>query len=60
MKYVLDQLSQPSTWRGLVALATAAGLKVSPDQAVAIIALGMAIAGAIGVFFPDKLKKDAP
>lgn len=57
MKYVLDQLSQASTWRGLIYLATALGLKVSPDQAAAILAAGMAVVGLIGVFLPDKLKK---
>ncbi len=46
-------LTEPSTWRGLVWLLTAAGLAVSPDQQAAIAAAGMAIAGAIGAFFPD-------
>ena len=47
-------LTEPSTWRGLVWLLTAAGLAVSPDQQAAIAAAGMAIAGAIGAFFPDQ------
>ena len=46
-------LTEPSTWRGLVWLLTAAGLAVSPDQQAAIAAAGMAIAGAIGAFLPD-------
>ena len=46
-------LTEPSTWRGLVWLLTAAGLAVSPDQQAAIAAAGMAIAGAIGALFPD-------
>ncbi len=47
-------ITEPSTWRGLVWLLTAAGLAVSPDQQAAIAAAGMAIAGAIGAFFPDQ------
>ena len=46
-------LTEPSTWRGLVWLLTAAGLAVSPDQQAAIAAAGMDIAGAIGAFFTD-------
>ncbi len=46
-------ITEPSTWRGLVWLLTAAGLAVSPDQQAAIAAAGMAIAGAIGAFLPD-------
>ena len=46
-------LTEPSTWRGLVWLLTAAGLAVSPDQQAAIAGAGMAIAGAIGAFFTD-------
>ena len=46
-------LTEPSTWRGLLWLLTAAGLAVSPDQQAAIAAAGMAIAGAIGAFFTD-------
>ena len=47
-------LTEPSTWRGLVWMLTAAGLAVSTDQQAAIAAAGMAIAGAIGAFFPDQ------
>lgn len=47
-------IQQPSTWRGLVWLLTAAGLAVSPDQQTAIASAGMAIAGAIGACFPDR------
>jgi len=46
-------ITEPSTWRGLVWLLTAAGLAVSPDQQAAIAAAGMALAGAIGAFFTD-------
>lgn len=58
MTYVLERLKEPSTWRGLVLLLTVAGLKLSPDQANAIMALGLAVVGAIGVFLPDKKKPE--
>lgn len=60
MKYVLDQLLQASTWRGIVYLVTALGVTLSPAQSAAIIAFGLALAGAISVFLPDSLKKDGP
>lgn len=43
-------LREASTWRGLVLLATAAGLQLDPEQEDAIVAAGLAIAGLIGVF----------
>ena len=53
-KYIVDRLKEQSTWRGLVLLATAAGIPVAPAQAEAIIAFGMAIVGAINVFSVEK------
>ena len=47
-------LREPSTYRGLVWLATAAGIALSPEQQQVLITLGAAIAGAIGIFFTDK------
>lgn len=38
-------------------LATSVGLGISPEQANAIIAIGTAVAGAIGVFAPNKIGK---
>ncbi len=54
MNYMLARLAESSTWRGLVMLATALGVKLDPSQMNAIVALGMAVAGAIAVFVPDK------
>lgn len=51
--YLLTRLREASTWRGLVMLVTAAGVALSAAQTEAIIALGMAVAGMIGVFLPD-------
>lgn len=52
--FILERGKEASTWRGLVALLTAVGITVSPEQGEAIIALGLAVIGAIGVFFADK------
>lgn len=52
--FILARGKEASTWRGIVALLTAAGVTLSPEQGEAIIALGLAVIGAIGVFFADK------
>ena len=54
MTYLLARLKEPSTWRGLAVLATAAGVQMSPEQIAAIVPVGLAVAGAIGAFFPDR------
>jgi hypothetical protein len=54
--YILNRLAEPSSWRGLFALLTAAGISIAPDQQAAIVTLGLAAIGFIGTFFPD-LKK---
>ena len=54
MKWLIARLCEPSTWRGLVWLATVAGLTLSPQQAEAIITAGMALAGLLGVLLPEK------
>ena len=44
-------LGEASTWRGLVFIVTALGLRLEPEQQDAIVAAGLAIAGLIGVFW---------
>jgi hypothetical protein len=53
--YLTKAGGQASTWRGLVMIATAWGIHVSPEQAQAIAAFGMAAAGALGLM-PDKFE----
>lgn len=55
-EYLKSQAREPSTWRGLVLVLTACGANLSPEQREAIITIGLAIAGSIGVLFPDKKK----
>lgn len=50
MKYLLERLKEPSTWRGLLALLTAVGVKLHPEMQEAILATGLALIGMINVF----------
>jgi len=54
--YFLNRLKEPSTWRGLVLVATAFGMVLDPMQSYAIVSLGLALAGGTAVITPDKLK----
>lgn len=56
LNFIYTRLSEPSTWRGLTALATAAGIALTPEQSAAVTAVGLAVIGVIGAFFPDKVK----
>jgi hypothetical protein len=46
---IIDQLKQPSTWRGIVILASSLGYALTPDMGQAIIAVGLAVSGLIGI-----------
>lgn len=52
--YILARAKEPSSWRGIILLLTAAGLPIAPELADAIISVGLAVAGLIGVVTPDK------
>lgn len=58
LKKIFEYLLHASTWKGLIAVATAAGVAISPELADKIIAAGMACVGAIQIFIDDR-KKDA-
>jgi hypothetical protein len=53
MKLIIDRLNEASTWRGIIALVTAAGVALSPEQQNAIVAVGLAAMGVMGAFMPD-------
>ena len=55
MKYILDRLKEPSSWRGLVMIATAFGVTVNPELLNSIIIVGTGLAGVIGFVFKDKV-----
>ena len=54
--YVLERLKEPSTWRGIVLLLTAAGVPMAPGVADLVVAVGLAVAGMIGTVMPDKAR----
>jgi hypothetical protein len=54
LDFILERGKEASTWRGLVALATAVGITVSPELTEAIVAFGLGIIGLIGVLTADK------
>jgi len=56
LSYIYALLSEPSTWRGIIALVTAAGVALSPDQVDKIVAAGLALIGLVGAFIPDRFK----
>jgi len=53
---ILKYAKQPSTWRGFIAIATGAGLYISPDQVTAIVTAAVALAGVIEVFTDEDKK----
>jgi hypothetical protein len=54
LDFILERGKEASTWRGLVALITATGIVVSPELTEALVAVGLAVIGLLGVFTVDK------
>lgn len=52
--YLLNRAKEASTWRGIILLLTAIGVPVAPAMADAIVSVGLALAGAVGVLTADK------
>ena len=52
--YLLSRAKEPSTWRGLILILTAIGVPIAPALGDSIVAVGLAVAGLIGVATPDK------
>jgi hypothetical protein len=50
MDYLLNQLGQSSTWRGIILIVGALGWQLSPEHNEAIIAAAIALVGVINVF----------
>jgi hypothetical protein len=53
LAYLAARAGEPSTWRGFVWLLTSFGVAVRPEHAAAIVAVGMAIAGAVQAAVPQ-------
>lgn len=54
LNYLIARLQEPSTWRGLVLIATAVGAHLSETQVSSIIEVGLLVAGFLGAALPDK------
>ena len=54
LNYILDRLSESSTYRGIIFCLAGVGITVAPDKANAIVAAAMAVAGAINVFRKER------
>ena len=52
--YLVNRAKEASTWRGIILLLTAVGVPIAPAMADAIVSIGLALAGAVGVLTADK------
>ncbi|MBF0194854.1 MAG: hypothetical protein HQL71_09855 [Magnetococcales bacterium] len=56
MKYILNRLKEPSTWRGLTLFITASGISISPEAMEYIVSFGVGLSGLIGIITTDYIK----
>lgn len=54
LNILLERLTENSTWRGIILLATAVGLRLEPELQAQIIAAGLALVGVINVIRKGK------
>jgi hypothetical protein len=52
-KFIVARLGEISTWKGAFLILTAGGAAIHPDLQNAIITIGLAVVGALGVATPD-------
>ena len=57
-QWILDRLSEPSTYRGIILVLTAVGVQIQPAMIEAIISIGIGAAGVIGMVTADKPKAE--
>ncbi len=53
MKTIITYLKSESTWRGMIAIAMALGISLTPEQQGAILTGGLALIGLINTFKKD-------
>ena len=58
MDWLIRRLKERSTWLGLIVILSVAGITLAPDQKEAIIAAGIALAGAVSALTKDKVEVD--
>jgi len=56
MGWFRNLIASPGFWRGVVYLAMAGGITLTPEQESSIIAAGLAISGAIHAFSSARRK----
>ena len=54
MSWILARLMEPSTWRGIIAVLSAAGITISPQLTSTYIPLGMAGLGLVEMLKTEK------
>jgi len=54
METLIRKLKESSTWRGLTILASAVGIQLAPDLAIAIGSVAASVIGLIEVFRREK------
>jgi hypothetical protein len=54
LSVLLQKLTENSTWRGLILLSTALGLRLEPELQAQIISAGLALVGVINVIRKGK------
>jgi len=59
-KYIINRLTERSTWLGLIALASSCGAAISTELTEPIITIGVALAGLVGIVTKDKESASSP
>lgn len=54
IEVILERLSENSTWRGILLIATAVGVKLEPELQNAILTAGLGLIGLINVIRKGK------
>jgi hypothetical protein len=54
IEYLLERLTENSTWRGIILLLTAIGINFTADQTAVIASAGLSLVGAINVIRKEK------
>jgi hypothetical protein len=54
LNYLLDRLSENSSWRGIILVLTALGLKMEPQMQESILAVGLSAIGLINLLRKGK------
>ena len=54
--FLLAQLTDGTTWRGITLLATGLGAQVEPAYAESIVIGGLTLAGVLGIIWPPSTK----